>query len=142
VSSEDFDNLTRALANRTISRRRALRLAAASVLGAAGLGVAAREAEAAPRCPRRGSGCLRKCRNTRKLCFCIRTVSGRRRCVHPCCSGRRCNSGDDCRRTEVCMRTGCCPEQPTCVTLCTERRPDYCGEGGMGASGRSSTAWS
>jgi hypothetical protein len=141
VSSEDFDNLTRALASQTISRRRALRLAAASVLGAAGLSVAAREAEAAPSCPRRGAGCERRCTNTRKDCSCIRTVSGRRRCVHPCCSGRRCNSGDDCRRTEVCMKTGCCAEQPTCVTLCTEPRPGYCG-GGMGASGRSSTAWS
>jgi hypothetical protein len=141
VSSEDFDSLTKALANRTISRRRALRLAAASALGAAGLGVATREAEAAPSCPRRGAGCDRRCRDTNKECFCIRTVSDRRRCVHPCCSGRRCNSGDDCRRTEVCMKTGCCDERPTCVTLCTERRPDYC-DGGMGASRTSSTAWS
>jgi hypothetical protein len=140
VSTQDFDDLTRALASRTISRRRALQLAAASALGAAGLGVATREAEAAPTCPRRGAGCDRFCRNTNKLCFCIRTLSGKRVCVHGCCSNRTCNSRGDCRRTEVCMKSGCCNEgQPTCVTRCTERRPDNCeGE----TVGTSSTTWS
>ena len=47
MSSEEFDALTRGLASRTISRRRALQLAAAGALGAAGLGVATEAAEAA-----------------------------------------------------------------------------------------------
>jgi hypothetical protein len=125
VSTENFDGLAAALANRSISRRQALKLAVASVLGAGGLGVAASEVQAAPTCPRRGAGCERNCRHTRKDCACIRTTAGKRKCVYKCCSARTCQVRADCRRNEVCMRTGCCG-QPTCVTLCTEPRPVYC----------------
>jgi hypothetical protein len=125
-----FDDFASGLASGTISRRRALTLAGASLLGAAGLLGSANPAQAAPTCPRRGAGCERRCRNTNKVCFCIRTASGKRRCVHPCCSGRTCTSGSQCRRGEICMRSSCCGPEPTCVTLCTERRPDYCGGGG------------
>ena len=142
MSTQDFDNLTKALANRSISRRRALQLAAASALGVAGLGVATRKAEAAPRCPRHRTGCHRLCRNTNKICVCIRTVEGKRVCVHPCC-GELCESGADCGENEVCMRSGCCNESglPTCVTRCTAPDPNYCGVEGEPLR-TSSTTWS
>jgi hypothetical protein len=76
-----FDDLASGVASGTISRRRALKLAGASLLGAAGLLGVANPAQAATMCPRRGAGCFRECRNTRKLCYCIRTASGSRRCV-------------------------------------------------------------
>jgi hypothetical protein len=139
VSGEDFDNLTIALANRSISRRRALQLAAASALGAAGIGVAAREAEARPTCPRR-TGCTRRCRNTSKVCSCIRTTGGNRVCVHQCCSQVACASSSDCGENEVCMRSGCCNEgQKTCVTRCSAPAPDYCDVEEVSTS---STSWS
>ena len=132
MSGEDFDALTEALASRTISRRRALRLAAASALGAAGLGISAREAEARPRCPRR-SGCSRRCRNTNgKVCFCIRTTEGRRVCVQPDC-GESCERTTQCPEGHVCMRNSCC-DGHTCVPRCTEPTAS-----GATASG---TAWS
>jgi hypothetical protein len=137
-----FDDLASGLASGTISRRRALKLAGASLLGAAGLFGAANPAQAAPTptCPRRGAGCFRKCKNTRKLCSCIRTVSDSRRCVYPCCSGRPCGQ---CRSGEVCMRTNCCGPQPTCVTPCDRRRPNYCGGGGAAATQSTGSAvWS
>ena len=140
MSGEDFDNLTIALANRSISRRRALQLAAASALGAAGIGVAAREAEARPTCPRR-TGCTRRCRNTRKECACIRTTGGNRVCVHECCSDVTCASTSDCGENEVCMRSECCGAQAVCVTRCTAPAPDYC-EGGGAPLRTSSTTWS
>ena len=141
MSAEDFDALTEALASRTISRRRALRLAAASALGAAGLGVAAREAEARPRCPRR-SGCNRRCRNTNNVCACIRTVGGKRVCVHECC-GDLCESGADCGENEVCMKSGCCNGGArTCVTRCSAPAPDYCGPDTVSRpKGSTTTTW-
>ena len=126
-----FDDLAQGLASGTISRRRALKLAGASVASALGLTWFASPAEAAPRCPRdTRPGCEVLCTDTRKQCNCIRTVGGDKRCVHPCCSGRTCESNEDCRRSEICMSTDCCgPEsERTCVTPCTEPRPDYCGE--------------
>ena len=137
-----FDDLASGLASGTISRRRALKLAGASLLGAAGLFGAANPAQAAPTptCPRRGAGCFRDCKNTRKLCYCIRTASGSRRCVYPCCSGRPCGQ---CRSGEVCMRTNCCGPQPTCVTPCDRRRPNYCSGGGAAATQSTGSAvWS
>jgi hypothetical protein len=120
-----IDDLASALASENISRRRALKLAGASLLGAAGLLGSANAAQAAPTCPRRGTGCERRCRNTQKTCFCIRTASGKRRCVHPCCSNRPCSQ---CRSGEVCLKSPCCPTQQ-CVKLCSERRPGYCEDG-------------
>jgi len=127
VSIQDFDNLAAALADRAISRRRALKMAAASVLGAAGLGLAAGEAQAAPTCPRRGAGCERACKNDRgKDCRCIRTVSGNRRCVYPCCTpnslGRiYCNSTSECGDTEVCVRSLCCGDPGLFAGVCMRR---------------------
>jgi hypothetical protein len=130
TSGRTFDDLASALASGTITRRRALKLAGAALLGVAGLGAAAREAEAAPTCPAdTRSGCVVACTNTTKQCSCIRTTEGKRVCVHKCCSLRTCNRSSQCRSGEVCMETGCCREGEglRCVTLCTEPIPRYCG---------------
>jgi hypothetical protein len=123
-----FDDLASALASENISRGRALKLAGASLLGAAGLLGSADAAQAAPTCPRNGppiSSCERRCKKTRKVCVCIRSVSGKKHCVHPCCSGRTCTSGSQCRSGEVCLKSPCCqPRQ--CVKVCSESRPGYC----------------
>ncbi len=103
MSTENFDGLAAALPNRSVSRRRALQLAAASALGAVGLGVTATAAHAAPQCPRRGAGCCRECTNTNKSCTCIRTTAGNRRCVYQCCPEnlRGCDEGRDCGGTSA-----------------------------------------
>jgi hypothetical protein len=143
---KSFDDLASGLASGTISRRRALKLAGASLLGAAGLLGSANPAEARAMCPRHGTGCSRRCtgnRKARNFCFCIRQVSGRRRCVYGCCSGRTCTEGSDCRRGEVCMKSPCCDSgAPTCMTPCTAPRPDYCRGGGAAATKSvGATAW-
>jgi hypothetical protein len=125
-----FDDLASALASENISRRRALKLAGASLLGAAGLLGTATAAQAVPTCPRSGPpirSCDRRCTGTgtRKICTCIRSVSGKKNCVYPCCSGRTCTSGTQCRSGEVCLKSPCCEGQQ-CVKLCDERRPGYC----------------
>jgi hypothetical protein len=127
-SGRPFDELASGLASGTITRRRALKLAGAALLGVAGLGVAAREAEAAPTCPPDSrTGCVVACTNTTKRCACIRTTEGNRVCVNKCCSLRSCNSSSQCRRGEVCIRTGCCREGiQRCVTRCSEPIPRYC----------------
>ncbi len=135
-----FDDLASGLAGGTISRRRALKLAGASLLGASGLAWFASPAEAAPTCPRRGAGCSRLCRNTNKQCFCIRTTGGNRRCVYPCCSARTCTSGQQCHRSEVCIKSDCGRGGSVCVTLCTEPRPGYC-PGQTPVSAGSSATW-
>ena len=142
ASGRPFDDLASGLANGTITRGRALKLAGASLLGVAGLGAAAREAEAAATCPTdTRPGCSVQCTNTRKDCRCIRTVEGRKACVRPCCSRRTCDSSSDCRRGEVCMKTDCCEGQPTCVRRCSEPLPRRCAEE-EAAGTSSSPAWS
>ena len=74
-----FDDLASALASENISRRRALKLAGASLLGAAGLLGSANAAQAIPTCPTSGppfDSCDRRCTNTRRVCICIKTTSG------------------------------------------------------------------
>jgi hypothetical protein len=138
-----FDDLASALASENISRRRALMLAGASLLGAAGLLGSANAAQAVPTCPTSGppiSSCDRRCRNTRKVCFCIRTVAGTKRCVYPCCSGRTCSASSQCLNGEVCMRSPCCGGTPTCVKRCDTTRPSYCDTTTARSAGGS--AWS
>ena len=139
-----FDDLASALASENISRRRALKLAGASLLGAAGLLGSANAAQAVPTCPRSGPpirSCDRRCTGTgtRKICTCIRSVSGKKNCVYPCCSGRTCSSGTECRSGEVCLKSPCCPGGQQCVKRCSESRPGYCDSPGGYARG---SAWS
>jgi hypothetical protein len=136
-----FDDLASALASGTISRRRALKLAGASLLSAVGFASFTSPAEAVPTCPRSGPAlrsCERRCTGTgtRKICLCIRTAGGNKRCVYPCCSGRTCTAGS-CRSGEVCMKSPCCPTQQ-CVKKCSESRPGYCDTGGYARG----SAWS
>ena len=140
MSIQDFDNLTTALADRAISRRRALQMAAASVLGAAALGLAAGEAQATHgECARRGAGCCRDgSHDGSKGCRCIRTASGKRRCVHPCCAPndtipRACNSNAECDDNELCMSSDCCNDQSVgfvgvCARRCDTPRDFTCGQ--------------
>ena len=135
MSIQDFDNLTAALADRAISRRRALQLAAASALGVAGLGMAAREAHATHNeCPRRGAGCCRNCVHTgSRVCICVRNTAGNRRCVHQCCPIMHtfCEFTEDCPGGQICIRASggsstCCGETPTgglCMYRCAEATP-------------------
>jgi hypothetical protein len=151
MSTQDFDNLASALANKAISRRSALRMAAAAALGAAGLGAAAREGQAQeptfnPTCPTRGTGCNRLCQNTDfTTCFCIRTTSGKRRCVNGFCPEKiaGCNGTHRCNVEvggfgNICMKSPCCGTPPStcgpnndqpcagvCVKVCgQDRGPD------------------
>jgi hypothetical protein len=148
MSAEEFDALTRGLASRAISRRRALQLAAASALGAAGLGVATEAAEAAPpppTCPRgKKPACNLRCRHSSAQggCACIRTTEGKKACVYPCCSPRTCNSSSDCRKSEVCLKTDCCGGASVCVTRCTAQRPGYCDTQASASTASDSTTWS
>ena len=143
MSIQDFDNLTAALADRAISRRRALQMAAASALGVAGLGLAAGEAHASHgTCPRRRAGCCRDCRNDAgKSCRCIRKTNGDRTCVYPCCEPNAtevegCNRDGQCSSdNEVCMRTSCCGDPPgdfegVCVRRCRASRDFDCNDRG------------
>ena len=139
MSIQDFDNLTAALADRAISRRRALQMAAASALGAAGLGLATGEAQATHNeCPRRGAGYCRNCEHTGgKVCICVRNTNGDRRCVPQCCPGATpCDANTDCPGGQICIRTNSCAEctiqtiQPAqtapgvCMVRCAEPTPD------------------
>jgi hypothetical protein len=137
-----FDDLARGLASGAISRRRALRLAGASLLSVTGLLGFAEVAEARPRCPRRGAGCGETCRDTRKLCFCIRTTEGDRACVHPCCTFRTCNRTSQCNRGEVCMQSNCCGPEPVCVRRCSRPLPRRCGGGMRSTQSAGRAPWS
>jgi hypothetical protein len=128
VDGSQFDAWTRKVMTDVHGRRAALKtglaVAAASLLGHGAI----EEAAAAPRCRRGAVSCESECTG-RKPCACIKEDSGRRTCVHPCCSQRACQTTDDCRDTEVCMRTRCCGNRAVCVTECSNARPEYCNVG-------------
>ena len=128
--ASSFDALASGLAGVSISRRRALQLAGASLLAAVGISGSAQPAQARPTCPF-DTGCKARCQGTSSVCFCIRTTGGSRVCVHPCCSDRTCTRSRQCRRGEVCMVSDCCNEEGrrgrrVCVPRCDRRRPSYC----------------
>jgi hypothetical protein len=120
-----FDALAKGLASGTISRRKALKLAGAAILGGGLLAFGpAREAEAAE-CGSR-HGCDRRCRNRRR-CRCVETVTGNVRCVRPICCGRSsCDTNSDCGNNALCITENCCGESRQCVPKCGESRPSYC----------------
>ena len=125
-----FDALAKGMASGTISRRKALKLAGAAILGGGALTLFPRPAEAAE-CGSR-AGCRRECRNTARCrCVTVRSSEGTNvRCVRPCCSGRTCQTNADCSGRELCMTTDCCDASGSghgvCVTQCQEPRPGYC----------------
>jgi hypothetical protein len=133
--ASSFDALASGLAGASISRRRALQLAGASLLAAVGISGSAQPAQASPADDRRraanptcpfDTGCKARCQGTSSVCFCIRTTGGSRTCVHPCCSDRTCRRSRQCRRGEVCIASDCCNGRRVCVPRCDRRRPSYC----------------
>lgn len=141
VEEYSFDELAKGVASGTVSRGRALRLAGGALLAAVfGWGVAAGEAEAAPRCPDSGPGCNSQCTGTQEDCACVRTTEGRRLCVHTCCR-KTCNSSADCPSGQICSTTArkCCGRRkPVCVVPCN--RPNPCGMAGAAHDGGWSNA--
>jgi hypothetical protein len=126
--SQLFDELSKGIAAGTISRRRALRQAVAAVLGAALVpSLLASPAEATHRregcrgkepisnraCPRfRETICHR---TETKLCQCVRTTEGTKRCVNTTniecedfLEGDECDSSRDCPSDSFCIQAGAC----------------------------------
>jgi hypothetical protein len=129
-----FDELSRELASGTISRRRALKLAGAAILGSTGLlSLFPGAAGAQNTLDQMGltaaavgqGGCAegepainnRECRPNpcggNRNCLCAETVSGNKRCVNLratiACSGTSdCDSNRDCSGDKICIKFGGC----------------------------------
>ena len=143
-----FDDLSQGLATGTISRRRALKLAGAAIVGSTGLlALFSRVAGAQsivdqtdevtvsshkqPGCSGERSidnnSCpFNECGPEHSQCVCVRTVSGENRCVNlenaRCPNRDQCDSNQDCGRGEVCIKVGgCCGRlrRNLCVPLCS-----------------------
>jgi hypothetical protein len=139
-----FDELSQGLASGAISRRRALKLAGAAVLGSTGLlalfpraaGAQNIMEETRPTIARSDPGCRgepainnRRCPENRcgggPECVCAETVRGDKKCVNideeVCPRRDQCDDGRDCPRGEVCIKVGgCCgrPRRNLCVSPC------------------------
>jgi hypothetical protein len=135
-----FDELASGLASGTISRRRALKLAGAAILGSTGLlalfpGVAGAQSildQTEPGTTDSDPGCQgepainnKRCPDNgcrgRFDCLCAETVGGGKRCVELAferCPGRdQCDSNEDCPQGEFCIKVGGC---------CGRRRRNLC----------------
>jgi hypothetical protein len=138
VDEQFFDDLSKALTNGTVSRRRALQLVGAAALGAALMPVLPKQAEALTakarrRCRKKGGVVLEKgnchCGYTCTSpvaksefqctddpnCFCYETLDGRGTCAQivvfaPCAS----NAG--CPTDQVCVVGRGCGSQRSCTT--------------------------
>jgi hypothetical protein len=91
-----FDELSRGLANGTLSRGKALRLMGAALVGGALGSVGIGEAAAAPRCKRAG----KKCKNGTQCCsgncsggICVSCPSGQELCNNGSCASTSCPQG-------------------------------------------------
>ncbi len=120
-----FDELSQGIAGGAISRRRALKLAGAAILGSTGL-LSLFPGAAGAQAVERG-GCAEdepaisnaSCRSNpcggNRNCSCAETVSGNKRCVNfratIACSGTNsCDSNRDCTGDRICIKFGgCCP---------------------------------
>jgi hypothetical protein len=127
-----LDEVASGLASGTFSRRKALRLAGAALLGSMVAPLAPGTAEAAVPCCERSFKCgetsLISCRggteHCRRRCICTRSVEGPIRCGEDiaCGSTPSCTSSADCREQLgagfYCQRksTGCCGR--VCVPRC------------------------
>ena len=142
-----FDELSQGIASSAISRRRALKLASAAILGSTGLlslfpahagaqsivsgsdrsvNVAAgdRQCRGEPainnrRCPNTGCGGNPDCR-------CVENVDGEKKCVsfrdEACPSRDQCDRHRDCARGDICVKVGgCCgrPRRNLCARPCS-----------------------
>ena len=135
-----LDQLAKGLASGTLSRRRALELGGAAILGGllgmVGLGMRPEEAQARRRRPRclacagPGSCASSSCGtvpsgSNATFCSCVETTSGKKCCVAAECGGQPCDSNSDCGRGQVCSTTakGCLSGGQPCST---SRKPGIC----------------
>ena len=140
-----FDELSQGIASGAISRRRALKLAGAALLGSMGLlalfprvagaqsivpddevGVAASD----PGCQGEPAINNRRCPEENRCggdpeCACAETVGGDKRCVNlrieRCPRRDQCDRNRDCPQGEICIKVGgCCgnPRRNLCVRPC------------------------
>jgi hypothetical protein len=135
-----FDELSKGLASGAISRRRALKLAGAAILGSTGLlalfprvaGAQSIMDETEPTIAASDPGCRgepainnRRCPNNicrgREDCLCAETVHGDKRCVEllfeSCPRRDQCDDSRDCPKGEICIKVGGC---------CRNRRRNLC----------------
>ncbi len=136
-----FDELSQGIASGAISRRRALKLAGAAILGSTGLlalfpraaGAQSIMDETGPTIAASDPGCRgepainnRRCPENRcgggPECACAETVNGDKRCVNldeeVCPRRDQCDDGRDCPRGEVCIKVGACCGGRTRRNLC------------------------
>jgi len=132
-----LDEVAKGLAGGTISRRRALKMTGAALLGAALVPFSSAPAEAAGRCRNRPALSNRRCTeaaichsSATQLCVCARTVSGDKKCVDltplisdpaGLCDADQCERSRDCAEGEFCVKIGeCCevPERKVCARQC------------------------
>jgi hypothetical protein len=139
-----FDELSQGLASDAISRRRALKLAGAAILGSTGLlalfpraaGAQSIMDQTEPTIAASDPGCQgepainnRRCPENncrgRFDCLCAETVHGDKKCVElifeRCPQQDQCDDGRDCPRGEICIKVGgCCdhPRRNLCVSPC------------------------
>jgi hypothetical protein len=132
-----FDKLSRGLASGAISRRRALKLAGAAIVGSTGLlsllpGAAGAQAVVRGGCAEdepaiNNRVCIHNPCGGNRNCSCAETVSGNKRCVNfrftIACSGTSsCHSNRDCSGDRICIKFGgCCPgsrRNNICISPC------------------------
>lgn len=129
-----FDELTRGVADGTISRSRALKLAGAALLGAALIPFSAAPAEAGRRDPCKGKPAIsnNSCRGERaicrqredQVCVCAKIVDGGKSCVEitkDCPTTDECDRNSDCPGSQLCVELGaCCEGSPrnACLRPC------------------------
>ena len=147
-----FDGLASGLASGTISRKRALQLAGAAVLGSTGvLGLFSRRADAntghfVP-CDRETSDFINNftCNGDEcgpahcetMDCHCVLTRQGGVRCANfageHCPATDQCDVNGDCPDNQLCVRVGGCCGHPR-RNLCVRRCPEHCPSRGTGGS--------
>jgi hypothetical protein len=130
-----FDELSRGVADGTISRGRALKLAGTTLLAALFGSVVIDEAEAVTerRCKRKPAISNERCPSERSICrdrqnqtcACARTVEGDTRCVditdEECPTTDECDRSRDCPGNQYCIQVGACCEgsrRNLCVRPC------------------------
>ena len=132
---DGFDQAAKGLAEGTISRGRALKLAGSALLGGGLLalfpGVAGAQVSVEAGCAHRPAISNKACPASQcggdPNCFCAKTVSGAKTCVNlenaECPARDECDRNRDCARGEVCIQVGACecghPRRNLCIPTCS-----------------------
>ena len=126
MNTSNFDELTRAMATNSISRRGAIKGIAASALGGilalGGVGNAFAQSKPgvspdSKKCPGGMHGCAQPCAGN-SSCFCVSLNNGKIHCVMPVCTGIACTKNKTCGKGFVCFNEGCCGTGSFCVPKC------------------------